>query len=114
MEHHLLVRKINFEWYFIAFVSITCMMVDHQMIEDPQYWYPHYYDLRPTPHTHNDDQQSSHYQPLDTVTTEYTSMYTTPCTSAGKKGAPSVKIGDKEYAIVDPTRREEHTYAIPQ
>ena len=38
-------------------------------------------------------------------------MYTTPCTSAGKKRAPLVKIGNREYAIVDPTRREEHTYA---
>ena len=90
------------------------------MTEEPQYWNPHYFDaqsISPLSHTHNDDQQSSsstHYQPLDTSTTDYTSMYTTPCTSAGKKRAPSVKIGDREYTIVDPTRREEHTYAIPQ
>ena len=84
--------------------------------ETPQFQNPLYADHHissPPSHTHNDDQQSSHYQPLHTVTTDYTSMYTTPCTSAGKKGAPSVKIGDKEYAIVDPTSREEHTYAIP-
>ena len=82
----------------------------------PQFRNPLYVDCHissPPPHTRNDDQQSSHYQPLDTVTTDYTSMYTTPCTSAGKKGAHSVKIGDKEYAIVDPASREEHTYTIP-
>ena len=90
------------------------------MAEEPQYWNPHYvavHPISPLSPTHNDDQQSSsstHYQPLDTVTTDYTSMYTTPCTSAGKKRAPLVKIGDQEYAIVDPTRREEHTYTIPQ
>ena len=82
------------------------------MTEEPQYCSPHYFDahpISPLSHTHNDDQQSSsstHYQPLDTVTTDYTSMYTTP--------KPTVKIGDQEYATVDPTRREEHTYAIPQ
>ena len=88
------------------------------MIEEPQYWNPHYFDVHPISpfsHTHNDDQQSSsstHYQPLDTVTTDYTSIYTTPYT--GKTAVPSVKIGDREYAIVDPTRREEHIYTIPQ
>ena len=102
-------------FYCVLYLYRVCNYVpaDHQMTEDPQYWNPHYFDVNP-PHTHNDDQQSSHYQPLDTVTTDYTTMYTTPCTSAGKKGAPSVKIGDKEYAIVDPTRGEEHTYTIPQ
>ena len=102
-------------FYCVLYLYRVCNYVpaDHQMTEDPQYWNPHYFDVNPS-HTHNDDQQSSHYQPLDTVTTDYTSMYTTPCTSAGKKGAHSVKIGDKEYAIVDPTSREEHTYTIPQ
>ena len=81
------------------------------MIEDPQYCNPQYIDLYSTPHTHNDDQQSSHYQPLDTVTTDYTSMYITPCTStAGKKRAPSVKVEDPDYAVVD----GEHIYTIPQ
>ena len=63
------------------------------MTEEPQYWNPHYFDahpISPLSPTHNDDQQSSSstqdlngiclfYQPLDTnVTTDYTSMYTTP------------------------------------
>ena len=67
---------------------------------------PHYVDVHLISPPHNKDQQSSsstHYQPLDTVTTDYTSMYTTPC------NVPSARIGDQDYAIVNPDLREEDT-----
>ena len=94
---------------------VVLIIIDHQMTEEPQYWNPHYvnaHPISPLSPTHNDDKQSSsstHYQLLDTVTTDYTSMYTTPYTR--KTAAPSVKIGDREYAIVDSTRRRYLCYS---
>ena len=48
----------------------------------------------------------AHYQPLDTVTTDYTSVYTTP---TGRRGPPSVEVEGKMYSIVDPIKRETDT-----
>ena len=56
-----------------------------------------------------DGAQSALYQPLDTVTTDYTSVYTTP---TGRRGPPSVEVDGKMYSIVDPIKREtDTTYA---
>ena len=46
------------------------------------------------------------YQPLDTGTTDYTSVYTTP---TGRRGPPSVEVEGKMYSIVDPIKRETDT-----
>ena len=46
---------------------------------------------------------AAHYQSLDTVTTDYTSVYTTP---TGRRGPPSVEVKGKMYSIVDPTKRK--------
>ena len=48
----------------------------------------------------------AHYQPLDTVTTDYTSVYTTP---TGRRGPPSVEVEGTMYSIVDPIKRETDT-----
>ena len=48
----------------------------------------------------------AHYQPLHTVTTDYTSVYTTP---TGRRGPPSVEVEGKMYSIVDPIKRETDT-----
>ena len=53
-----------------------------------------------------DGAQSALYQPLDTVTTDYTSVYTTP---TGRRGPPSVEVDGKMYSIVDPIKREVDT-----
>ena len=53
-----------------------------------------------------DGAQSALYQPLDTVTTDYTSVYTTP---TGRRGPPSVEVEGKMYSIVDPIKRETDT-----
>ena len=52
------------------------------------------------------DSPAALYQPLDTVTTDYTSVYTTP---TGRRGPPSVEVEGKMYSIVDPTKRETDT-----
>ena len=49
------------------------------------------------------DSPAALYQPLDTVTTDYTSVYTTP---TGRRGPPSVEVEGKMYSIVDSTKRE--------
>ena len=58
--------------------------------------------------TSYDDIQYSpaHYQPLDTSTTDYTSVYTTP---TGRRGPPSVEVEGKMYSIVDTIKRETDT-----
>ena len=58
--------------------------------------------------TSYDDIQYSpaHYQPLDTATTDYTSVYTTP---TGRRGPPSVEVEGKMYSIVDPIKRDTDT-----
>ena len=48
-----------------------------------------------------------YYQQLDSVTTDYTSMYTTP-TSVG--GPHLVEMDEKMYSIVNQIGREECTY----
>ena len=48
----------------------------------------------------------AHYQPLDTVTTDYTSVYTTP---TRRRGPPLVEVEGKMYSIVDPIKREADT-----
>ena len=48
----------------------------------------------------------AHYQPLDTVTADYTSVYTTP---TGRRVPPSVEVEGKMYSIVDPIKRETDT-----
>ena len=48
----------------------------------------------------------SDYQPLDTVTTDYTSMYTTP---TGRREPPSMEVEGKMYSIVNPIKRETNT-----
>ena len=53
-----------------------------------------------------DGAQSALYQPLDAVTTDYTSVYTTP---TGRRGPPSVEVEGKMYSIVDPIKREADT-----
>ena len=50
----------------------------------------------------------AHYQPLDTVTTDYTSVYTT-LTGRSRRGPPSVEVEGKIYSIVDPIKRETDT-----
>ena len=73
----------------------------------------------PHPPPHASDHHSStssvqHYQPLNTVNTDYTTMYATP-TNAGTKGTPLMAVGGNMYSIVDPTtRKDEHIYATPQ
>ena len=52
------------------------------------------------------DSPAALYQPLDTVTTDYTSVYTTP---TGRRGPPSVEVEGKMYSIVDPIKRETDT-----
>ena len=53
------------------------------------------------------------YQPLNTATTDYISVYATP-TSAGRRGTPLVEVEGKMYSIVDPTtKKDEHTYSTP-
>ena len=52
------------------------------------------------------DSPAPHYQPLDTVTTDYTSVYTTP---TGRRGPPSMEVEGKMYSIVDPIKRETDT-----
>ena len=49
---------------------------------------------------------TAHYQPLDTSTTDYTSVYTTP---TGRRGPPSVEVEGKMYSIVDPIKRDTDT-----
>ena len=66
----------------------------------------------PPPHAsdHHSSTSSVHYQPLNTATTDYTSVYAMP-TSAERKGTPLVEVEGKMYSIVDPTtRKDEHTY----
>ena len=53
-----------------------------------------------------DGAQSALYQPLDTVTTDYTSVYTTP---TGRRGPPSVEVEGNMYSIVNPITRETDT-----
>ena len=48
----------------------------------------------------------AHYKSLDTSTTDYTSVYTTP---TGRRGPPSVEVEGKMYSIVDPIKRETDT-----
>ena len=48
----------------------------------------------------------AHYQPLDTDTTDYTSVYTTP---TGRREPPSVEVESKMYSIVDTIKRETDT-----
>ena len=52
------------------------------------------------------DDSPAHYQPLDTSTTDYTSVYTTP---TGRRGPPSVEVEGKMYSIVDPIKRDTDT-----
>lgn len=52
------------------------------------------------------DAETALYQPLDTVTTDYTSVYTTP---TGRRGPPSVEVEGKMYSIADPIKRETNT-----
>ena len=52
------------------------------------------------------DSPAALYQPLDTVTSDYTSVYTTP---TGRRGPPSVEVEGKMYSIVDPIKRETDT-----
>ena len=56
------------------------------------------------------DDSPAHYQPLDTSTTDYTSVYTTP---TGRRGPPSVDVPlARLYSIVDPIKRDtDTTYA---
>ena len=54
--------------------------------------------------------ESPHYQPLNTVTTDYTSVYTTPTSVVGMGGPPIVEVDGKKYSIVNQMGREEHTY----
>ena len=74
----------------------------------------------PLPHTpphgnvHSSSSSPVHYQPLNTATTDYISVYATP-TSAGRKGTLLVEVGGNMYSIVDPnTRKDEHIYSTPQ
>ena len=58
------------------------------------------------------DSPAALYQPLDTGTTDYTSVYTTP---TGRRGPPSVEVEGKMYSIVDPIKRETDTiYTTPR
>ena len=58
------------------------------------------------------DSPAALYQPLNTATTNYTSVYTTP---TGRRGPPSVEVEGKMYSIVDPIKRETDTiYTTPQ
>ena len=76
-------------------------------------------DPLPCPPLHNNNHHSStspvHYQPLNTATTDYISVYVTP-NSAWRRGTPLVEVEGKMYSIVDPTilRKDEHIYATPQ
>ena len=54
------------------------------------------------------------YQPLNTATTDYASVYATP-TGTERRGTPLVEVEGKMYSIVDPTTRKDgHTYTTPQ
>ena len=70
----------------------------------------------PPPHAsvHHSSSNPVHYQPLNTATTDYISVYATP-TCAGKRGTPLMEVEGKMYSIVDPTtRKDDHTYSTPQ
>ena len=93
-----------------------------QDFKQPQYFNLHYFHHRhppsPPPSPDYDEieehsNEQTDYQPLQTDTRDYTSMYNTT-TAAGKREAPSVEVEGKLYSIVDPSRREEHVYSTTQ
>ena len=88
-------------------VTNETLLINHNRPPHP----PH-----PPPHANDHHSPTSpvYYEPLNTVYTDYTSMYATP-TSTWSRGTPLVEVEGKMYSIVDPTtRKDEHTYTKPQ
>ena len=85
-----------------------CMLVQHTTNDtDEDYAIPFSTSYDAVQYvTCSDDSPVAHYQPLDTSTTDYTSVYTT---LTGRRGPPSVEVEGKMYSIVDPIKRETDT-----
>ena len=100
----------NLIYLFLLGQHIVGSVTNETLLSNPSPPPPH-----PPPHGNDHHSSTSPvYQPLNTATTDYTSVYATP-TSAGRRGTPLVEVEGKMYSIVDQTtRKDEHNYTTPQ